>query len=208
MKILIFSLLTFAQAKIFPTSFEETHRRYLAPLDMIELYVQKYPDWLSTICDPYHGLSQNASALKTLLGENRPSTGEPDTWVPSVGLVTLLQTCLKHTVSIEVARINTSGRVEASLQTLSEIIPDSKALGRKWDTVRLNELSPADQELLVRALIQRVWGTLIIYEEFNLGKSLDQLVLQIREQLKEKTLDQVYTQVLVWASLRDEFLMY
>lgn len=208
MKILVLSLLTVAQARIFPASFEETHRRYLAPLDMIELYVQKYPDWLSTACDPYHGTSLNASALKTLLGENRPATGEPDTWVPSVGLITLLQTCLKQTIALEVTRIHSSGRIEPNLERLSEIIPESKTLGRNWFTVRLNELPTAEQELLVRALIQRVWGTLIIYEEFNSGKSLDQLVLQIREQMKEKTLDQVYTQVLVWASLRDEFLMY
>lgn len=208
MKFLLLTLLTFAQAKIVPTSFEETHRRYLAPLDMIELYVQKYPDWLNTLCDPYHGTSLNASALKTLLGENRPATGEPDTWVPSVGLVTLLETCLKQTLSLEISKINTLGQLEQSLQPISEIIPQVKVLGLHWTGVRLSQLSDSDQELLVRTLLRRVWGTLIVYEEFNPGKTIDQLVLQIREQLKDKTLVDVYTQVLVWASLRDEFLMY
>ncbi len=208
------TLILSSNAQMRPMSFEETHRRYLAPLDLIEIYMDRFPYWANTFsCDPYYAFSVDADSIRVLLGENRPVTGEPDSSSPSAGLVSKLKDCVQKSLVFEVQKISgTLVGPEPKIERLKHLIPCRTAKcstsKNEWASVALKDFSESEQKEFISELIVKIWGSLRIYEESNLGSTRAELIDKIRSQLADKKIFEVYAEVQTWAALRDELIMF
>ncbi len=227
--LLLLSLLTSNTATAdFPnvhrTSFEETQTRYLSPLDMAELFMKRFPMFIADIsCDAYYADQPGSKSLRVLLGENRPSTGEPDTLAPSAGLITKLKSCTESALSLEIGIFGPYDHTRASHPTINKRVRDEQSAELKkfipcradkcstkpyeWMDLKMSDLSNEDQRILIRELLLKVWGTLRVYEEIN-GASAEDLISALQKQTESLSLTDTYRKVQVWAALRDEFLMF
>jgi hypothetical protein len=212
------------KSTIHKTSFEETQTRYLSPLDMAELFMERFPLFiLDTNCDINYPDTDNSKSLRVLLGENKPATGEPDTLAPSAGLITKLKSCTDTALTYETSAIiqgaGFSSLYPTAIAKFKEIFPAelkktipcraefcAKA-PQEWLGRRMMDLSSGEQKSFIRELLLKVWGTLKVYEEMN-EKSADDLIEALQKQTAQMTLAETYKKVQLWAALRDEFLMF
>ncbi len=208
------------------TSFEETQNRYLAPLDMIDLFMDRFPFWTTTSsCDPTSSSeSTDAKSLRILLGENKPATGEPDTVAPGAGLINQLKACADLAIGQELQQqgVQTGSYLyytedlkvrftEILSYQLKKFIPCRPEFcsqdPNEWSKLKVKDLSSKDQRLYIRALLLRVWGTLKVYEEMN-NTSSEDLISALQKQTENLTMVETYKKVQIWAAFRDEFLMF